>query len=330
MIYIMNRSTDPFFNMALEEYLLTAEKYQRDIFLLWQNDRTIVVGRHQNTLEEINSEYVKENSIRVVRRLSGGGAVYHDGGNLNFTFIKRNVNRQDINFNDFAQPVIAALAKFGLPVDFSGRNDLTVGGKKFSGNAQYYTSKGLLHHGTLLFDSDFGVLGKCLNVKEHKYISKGVKSVQSRVVNIKQYLSEEYSLEDLKEQLIATVFDRSQQKVTRVELDADDRKAVENLVVNRYHTWDWNYGESPRYNFRQEKILPGGTVAAYLDIVDGRIVHCTIHGDFFTFADIGEVARALVGVRHEEKAIREVLAEMQAEKYFYQIGLDDLTACFVE
>jgi len=329
MICIMNRSTDPFFNMALEEYLFTADKYQQDIFLLWQNDRTVVVGRHQNTLEEINSDYVKENSIRVVRRLSGGGAVYHDSGNLNFTFIKRNVNRQNVNFNDFTQPIIAALTKFGLQADFSGRNDLTIGGKKFSGNAQYFTSKGLLHHGTLLFDSDFSVLVKCLHVKEHKYVSKGVKSVQSRVVNIKQCMARECTLEELKTQLIATVFAQSQGDAVQMELDADDHKAVQDLMANRYSTWEWNYGESPRYNFRQEKFLPGGTVTTYLEIDDGKIAHCAIHGDFFAFADICEVSRSLVGVRHEETAICKKLAEMQAEKYFYQIGLADLAACFV-
>jgi len=330
LIYIINRSTNPFFNMALEEYLFTSDKFQQDIFLLWQNEKTIVVGRHQNTLEEINNEYVKTNSIEVVRRLSGGGAVYHDSGNLNFTFIKRNVNRQEINFNYFVQPVIAALAKLGLQADFSGRNDITIDGKKFSGNAQYFTSKGLLHHGTLLFDSDFGVLGKCLNVKEHKYISKGVKSVQSRVVNIKQCMSAEYTLEEFKNKLVETVFAYLEQKPMQIELDEEDHEAIRELVVTRYATWEWNYGESPQYNFRQEKILPGGTVTVFLEIGNGIVERCTLHGDFFTFADINEVTRALIGVRHEETAIREVLAALQAEKYFYQMELDDLVTCFFE
>ncbi len=315
--------------MAVEEYLFTAEKFQQDIFLLWQNDNTIVVGRHQNTLEEINTEYVKKNSIHVVRRLSGGGAVYHDKGNLNFTFIKRNVNRQEINFNYFIQPVIAALAKFGLHADFSGRNDITIDGRKFSGNAQYFTSKGLLHHGTLLFDSDFSVLGKCLNVKEHKYISKGVKSVQSRVVNIKQCLPSDHSLDEFKDKLVETVFDYLQQKPKQVELDAEDVEAIQLLMAKRYDTWEWNYGESPQYNFRQEKVLPGGTVTTFLEITDGVIGRCTIHGDFFTFDDIHEVTKSLIGIRHNESAIREVLTKLQAEKYFYQIEMDDLVSCFI-
>ena len=330
LIYIINRSTNPFFNMALEEYLFTSDKYQQDIFLLWQNEKTIVVGRHQNTLEEINNEYVKKNSIQVVRRLSGGGAVYHDFGNLNFTFIKRNVNRQEINFNYFVQPVIAALAKFGLKADFSGRNDITIEGKKFSGNAQYFTSKGLLHHGTLLFDSDFSVLGKCLNVKEHKYISKGVKSVQSRVVNIKQCMSDEYTLDEFKNKLVETVFACLKQQSMQTDLDKNDLEAIQELVVKRYNTWEWNYGESPKYNFRQEKVLPGGTVTIFLEIINGIIERCSIHGDFFTFADINELTRALIGVRHEEAAIREILADLQAEKYFYNIELKDLGTCFFE
>jgi lipoate-protein ligase A len=328
VIYIVNASKDPFFNMALEEYLFTSAKYQQDIFLLWQNERTIVVGRHQNTLEEINNDYVKENGISVVRRLSGGGAVYHDAGNLNFTFLKRNVTRYDVNFTYFVQPVIDTLAKFGIKADFSGRNDITIEGKKFSGNAQYFTAQGLLHHGTLLFDSDFSVLAKSLQVKEHKYLSKGVKSVQSRVINIKQCLTGNSTLEDFRNTLVETVFSYLEQECAEEELDEEDLAAIQTLVAHRYGTWDWNYGESPKYNFRQERVLPGGTVTTFLEIEKGKIKQCSICGDFFTFADINEFTGALVGTKYEENAIRERLLELQAEKYFYNIALEELLPCF--
>ncbi|HCX64921.1 MAG TPA: lipoate--protein ligase, partial [Eubacteriaceae bacterium] len=201
MKYIKTNWNIPYYNMALEEYLMQ-EMPKDDYVFFYIHSPSIIIGKHQNTIEEINQEYVNENNIFISRRLSGGGAVYHDEGNLNFSFVMKAENKDINNFKKFTQPIILALKELGIESELSGRNDLTIDGKKFSGNAQYARKGRLLHHGTLLFDSTMSNLSKSLNVKELKIKSKGVKSVKSRVTNIKPYLKEDYSIFDFKNYLI--------------------------------------------------------------------------------------------------------------------------------
>ena len=185
MLYINNTSNDPYFNMALDEYVVKHLDPSNDYFYFYINRPTVVIGRNQNTIEEVNLDYVKEHDIIVVRRMSGGGAVYHDMGNINFSFVV-DYRKEDFNSMErFAKAIVKALSKFGIMAEFTGRNDITIDRKKFSGNAQYVTRNRILHHGTLLFDSDLSVLSKALNVKPEKIKSKGIKSVKSRVTNIK-------------------------------------------------------------------------------------------------------------------------------------------------
>ena len=180
MLYINNNSNDAYYNMALDEYVANHLNPDNDYFYFYQNTPTVVIGRNQNTIEEVNLDYVKKHGITVVRRMSGGGAVYHDLGNINFSFVV-NYSQEDFNSMErFARAIIKALEKLGLKAEFTGRNDITLDGKKFSGNAQYVTKKRILHHGTLLFDSDLTVLTKALNVKAEKISSKGIKSVKSQ------------------------------------------------------------------------------------------------------------------------------------------------------
>jgi lipoyltransferase and lipoate-protein ligase len=203
MIYIRNDDHRPQFNLALEQYVFDNLTQFDEIFLLWINEPTIVVGKNQNTIEEINLDYVKEKNIHVVRRLSGGGAVYHDLGNLNYTIISEKGNRStSFNFAAFTQPVIEVLKKLGVKAEFTGRNDLTIDGKKFCGNAQYMKKNRILHHGAMLFNTDLNVLGKALKVSKDKIESKGVKSVRSRVTNIKDYVKDDITIEDFKQLLL--------------------------------------------------------------------------------------------------------------------------------
>lgn len=187
MIYVKSNSTKPQFNLALEEYVFEHLDEYGEIFMLWQNEPSIIVGKHQNTIEEINTKYVKENNINVVRRLSGGGAVYHDLGNLNYTIISKDEGSKGFDFKTFSQPVIDVLADLGIRAEFTGRNDIVIGDQKFCGNAQYMKKGKVLHHGAILFDTELDVLGKSLKVSKDKIASKGVKSVRSRVTNIKDH-----------------------------------------------------------------------------------------------------------------------------------------------
>ncbi|MCY0881875.1 MAG: lipoate--protein ligase, partial [Firmicutes bacterium] len=196
MIQILNDQLDPRYNLALEEFLTREMDPHEDYLLLWQNRPMAVVGRYQNTAEEINQLYVKEHHIMVVRRLSGGGSIYQDLGNLNFSMIVSIEQNAFNDFRSFTLPIIQALDEFGVKAELSSRNDLTVDGRKFSGNAQYRTGTRLLHHGTLLFDSDLDVVGQALNVRQDKIASKGIKSVRSRVTNLKPYLPPGTTLQD--------------------------------------------------------------------------------------------------------------------------------------
>lgn len=198
MISIRNESKDPHFNLALEEYVFYNFDPNEEYVILWQNEPSVIIGRNQNTIEEINAKFIKEHNINVVRRMSGGGAVYHDLGNLNYTFIINSDKDVISNFKKFTEPIVSALAKLGVKAEFSGRNDITIDGKKFSGNAQHYANNRLLHHGTILFNSDLAVVQEALNVKIDKLKSKGVKSVRSRVTNVYPYLKEKLLLKSLK------------------------------------------------------------------------------------------------------------------------------------
>jgi len=187
MLCIENNHTDPYFNLAVEEYLL--RNFGEDCFMLWRNKASIIVGKHQNALAEINYDYVKENNIDVIRRLSGGGTVFHDLGNLNFTFIQ-NVNKNEniVDFKRYIEPIVKVLQQQGVNAKHEGRNDIMIGGRKVSGNAEHVFKKRVLHHGTLLFSSEISNLSKALKVNPLLYQDKGVKSVKSRVANINQFL----------------------------------------------------------------------------------------------------------------------------------------------
>ena len=239
MYVIENRDHRPQHNLALEEYLCRmAAREGCEFFMLWQNEPSIIVGRFQNTLEEINADFVRERGIHVVRRNSGGGAVYHDLGNINYSFVMAD-REGEFNFAFFTEPIIRALRSLGANAELSGRNDIAIDGKKVSGGAQYRRGGILLHHGTLLFDSDLDVLSQALKVSQEKFRSKGVKSVRARVGNIRPFLPQADSVTDF----IALLEGRIEGLTPR-ELTPDDRTEVETLMKEKYATWDWNYGKS--------------------------------------------------------------------------------------
>lgn len=312
MRYIDNTiSNDPAFNLAAEAYVFNTMGLTEECFMLWQNHNAIIIGRNQNTLEEINRDYTKEKDIKVVRRLSGGGAVYHDMGNLNFTFIRNNEDASDFSF--FAQPIIRALDHFGVRAEFTGRNDITVDGKKFSGNSQYRKKGRVLHHGTLLFDSNLEVLGQALKAKPEKMITKGVTSVKSRVTNLAPYLKGCSGVNDFKTSLVEAMdFDEVLEPYVFTEKDI---LAIEKLRDEQYDTWNWNYGESPAYNIRKDKRFPFGQVTLLVSIKDNKIAAIYVQGDFFSDRDIGELLQSLKDCPFDEKALAERLTLTNVASY---------------
>lgn len=313
MLYVDNKSLNPHYNLALEEYLLKYVDNQGDFFLFWQNSPAVIVGKFQNTIEEINAEYVKNNNINVVRRITGGGAVYHDLGNLNFTFITKNIDK-NIDFSKFTEPVAAALQQLGVPAVVSGRNDITIEEKKFSGNSQCHYKGRILHHGTLLFNSQLDNVAAALNVKKEKIQSKGVKSVKSRVTNVSDYLEKKITISEFKDVLLKYIF--AGKEIREYQLTADDIAKVNELMVSKYMTWDWNYGSSPDFNVKKAKRFPWGSVEFYCEVEKGIIKKCRIYGDFFSSADIGDLEKKLLGIRYEEEALASVITLEDLEIYF--------------
>ena len=316
--YLDLTTTDPAFNLAVEEYVFHCLPKDRMYVMLWQNDNAIIIGKHQNTHAEINETYVAQKGIRVVRRLSGGGAVYHDMGNLNFTIIADSQG-DSLDFGRFCDIVIRALEKAGVHAQRNGRNDMTIEGKKFSGNAQYVKQGRIMHHGTLLFDSDAQVLSQALQVDPEKIKAKGVKSVRSRVTNIRPYLPVDMELPQFRKLLLDSILE--QFPGTAYTLTPEDFAVIEQLRQQRYDTWDWNYGHSPECTVCKRRRVEGcGTIEAYLTIKQGLVDSICFRGDFFGTEDPAALSQKLKGCRPDREAYAAALQGVDVSRYF--MGLD--------
>ena len=320
MLLINNTCTNAYFNLAMEEYFL--KNCNEDIFLLWRNENAIIVGKNQNTLSEINYDYVKNNNIKVVRRQSGGGAVFHDLGNINFTFISCNDNSFS-DFKRFTMPIIDALKELGIEAEFSGRNDLLINNQKFSGNAQYNYKNKVMHHGTLLFSSEINDLSNALKVKPLKFEGKGVKSVKSRVTNISSHLKKEMSVLEFKDYLMNFINKRDENS-RFYELSDEDMKNINKLVEEKYSTWEWNFGNSPKYSLNNELKYPGGNVEFNLDVKDGIIKNIKFFGDFFGKEDVSFIEDKLKNIKHSEDSIKAALKDINIDNYFLNCNINIL------
>lgn len=322
MLLINNTNTNAYFNLAMEEYFL--KNTNEDIFLLWQNENSIIVGKNQNTLSEINYDYVKENNIKVVRRLSGGGAVFHDLGNINFTFISCNDNSFS-DFKKFTMPIVEALKELNVHAEFSGRNDLLIDGQKFSGNAQYNYKNKVMHHGTLLFSSEINDLSNALKVKPSKFQGKSVKSVKSRVTNISSHLDKKMTVLEFKDYLMDFINKRDKNSHF-YELNDKDVESINKLVEEKYSTWEWNFGHSPKYSLYNEVKYPGGNLEFSLDVHDGLIKDIKFFGDFFGKEDISFIENKLRNVKHNEYSIKSALEDVDINNYFLNCNIDILVS----
>ncbi len=321
MLCILNNSTEPYFNLAAEEYFFN--NFSENIFMLWRNSPAIIVGKHQNTLAEINYDYVKENNIKVVRRMTGGGAVFHDLGNINFTFIETGESEKLVDFRKYVQPILDLLLKLGVNAKFEGRNDLTIDGKKFSGNAEHVYKNRILHHGTILFSAKMSDLSQALNVKDVKYTDKAVKSVRSRVTNVSEHLQTPLTVLEF----INLVFNHileMYEDAKIYEITEEDIKKINELVEKKYSTWEWNFGYSPEYNFSKSVRTEGGTLEVSMFVENGVIQRLRFYGDFFTHKDITEIEEAFVSIPHKEEEIKQVLSRYNLDDYFFNINQNDI------
>ena len=321
MYYLESTKTDPSWNLALEQYVFDVLGPRDDCFMLWQNDNTIVVGKHQNTAEEINADFVRTHGVRVVRRLSGGGAVYHDLGNLNFTFV--------MDLHLFCRPVARALQKLGVDAQVNGRNDITIDGQKFSGNAQYRKQGRIMHHGTLMFDSDLSVVAQALQVSQDKIESKGIPSVRSRVTTIRPYLRQDVSLEQFKALLLEAMFEGT--PMEPYSLTTQDLAAVQALRDSRYATWEWNYGASPKWSVRKRRRVEGvGVIEVFLVVEQGRIAAADFRGDYFSAEDSGPLSARLMGLPLEPSALTDALRDVPVDRYFTGLTAEALVCILTQ
>jgi lipoate-protein ligase A len=324
MLFVDNENvTDPRVNLAIEEYLLRNIHPEEDILLFYINEPSIIIGRNQNTVEEINVNYIDEHQIHVVRRLSGGGAVYHDHGNLNFSFIAPNTGSNFNNFQKFTAPVIEAVNEMGVAAELSGRNDILVDGRKISGNAQYIAGARMVSHGTLLFDTDLSHVGEALRVKASKIESKGIKSIRSRVANITEFLKEPMTIEIFKQKLLAHIFSTSE-SIPQYHLTESDWTAINQLSKSRYQNWDWNYGRSPDFNIQKVHRFPGGEIDVRLTVEKGMITQIKFYGDFFGRIEVGELERKLINVRYQPDELDIAISDLDVSLIFSGLTSEEL------
>lgn len=324
MIYIDNKGiTDPRINLALEEYCIRNLPNGRDYLLFYINAPSIIIGRNQNTLEEIDQDYVEKKGIIVVRRISGGGAVYHDLGNLNFSFMTDFARSKLNNFKQFTAPIVKVLNDMGVPAELKGRNDIVVNDKKISGNAQFSSVKRMFNHGTLLLDSDLSEVSKALTVRMTKIKSKGHKSARARVANIAEFLTQPLSTEEFKQKILESIYADSP-KIESYELSEEEWEGVYKLRDEKYASWDWNYGKSPKFDIKRERKFPSGIIDLRIKVKKGgEIENLKIYGDFFGKDPVEDIENALVGVRYVKEDIAKALAPFDLYTYFGELDKED-------
>lgn len=337
MYYVVMSKTDIRDNLATEQYLMNQKNFDEPLLLFYIEKPCIIVGRNQNTFEEIDQDYVDEHGIVVTRRLSGGGGIYQDLGNLCFSFVVDANSKAFGDFKTFVQPIVTALHKMGATgAEVSGRNDIVIDGKKFSGNAMYTRNGKTFSHGTLSYDVDLDVLTKALRVQPDKIKSKGIKSIRSRVTNIRPYLSPKYqklTTAEFRDRLIMEIFDvdnLSKIEAHHYQITPEDQKQIDQIAQKIYYNWDWVYGKNPEFTVKKRKHFDYGTIDARILIDQGRIKNITFFGDFFGTKDAGELAQELQGLIYDRAHLTEMLEKIDTNQYFNGIDKKDLIDLLVD
>ncbi|MAE07402.1 MAG: lipoate--protein ligase [Bacteroidetes bacterium] len=308
MKLIHRNITDPYFNIAAEEYFL--KNYTDDIIMFWQSSPSVIVGKHQNTIAEVNMNFVNKNNIPVIRRITGGGTVYHDEGNINYSIITSSENKEKlVDFRKFTEPIIGFLHTLGLIAVFEGKNNLTINSKKFSGNSAHVFKNRVLHHGTILFNTDIDNLKASIREGDFNISDKSVKSIRANVANIADQLTTPLQIEEFIDKLTKYFIDYFKIEST-IQLTDRDITSINELVENKYKSWDWNYGYSPSYNYKHEL----NSIKLNMRINKGIIENIDIGGNI-SFKE--EICDSLLNVKYEKEAVEKVFT-------LYQISVDDL------
>jgi lipoate-protein ligase A len=321
MYCIKSKYTDPYFNLASEEFLL--KRFSEDVFLLYRNEPSIVVGKHQNTLAEINLQFVKDNGIIVARRISGGGTVFHDLGNLNFSFITGGSEGDLVNYRKYTQPIIDAMKDMGLEVKLGLRHELLLGNKKISGTASHVFKNRVLHHGTLLFSSQMDDLFSALKVDPEPFNDRAVKSIRSEVTNIRDHLVHKLDVVDFQNQIHDYIL-RDMDEARTYQYKDHDLSEIRKLRDSKFSTWEWNFGYSPKYQFNKILNFKAGEISLHMNVNKGIIQEVNIDGDFFGAKDIHGLEEALVGAIHDPETIRMRLSGIRVEDYIEGLENEDL------
>lgn len=330
MIYIVNKSNKPDFNIALEEYCFKYLTKFDKVFILWINEPSIIVGKNQNTLAEINENYTKENGIHVVRRISGGGAVYHDLNNLNYTIISNESrDNKSFDFKAFSEPVIQTLKDLGVEAEFTGRNDITIDSKKICGNAQAYLDGRVMHHGCILFDVDLTVLSKALETSTEVVDAKGVKSVRSRVVNILPYLKEKITVNEFAENILNHMKSKYPEMI-EYNFSDDELQIIDINRQEKFGNWNWNFGSNPVAEIVRERRYPAGKTQLFINTKKGVIDDITFYGTFFGVnSDLTMVQNLLKGVKYSHEDVKKALSSIDITPYFAGFSIEELTDAIV-
>ncbi len=321
MLLIQQSSTNPYFNIASEEYLL--KNFMDDIFILYRNEPSIIVGKHQNTLAEINLEYVKRNKLNVIRRLSGGGTVYHDLGNLNYTFISNGSEGNLVDFKKFTQPIINVLQRLGIDAKLGGKNDIRVGDKKISGNAEHIYKNRVLHHGTLLFSSNLDELNESIKINPNTYSDKAVKSIRSEVANITEFLKEPITITEFAD-LIANHIKQAFPSGKNYQLNINDIKKINELVDTKYSMWEWNFGYSPTYTLNKKVIVGNEVIEVKISVENGLICSIKLDGDILDKKKLLEIENLLTNCPHDIDAIKEKISTIELENINPNLTFDGI------
>ena len=321
MRYLKNPSTNPYYNMAFDEYCLESLPIDEPVFFLWQNRPAVIVGYNQEVNTEVNLDYLKEKGIDLVRRVTGGGAVYHDLENLNYTIVGRSEDLER-DYPEYAALMMKALQALGVPATLSGRNDILVDGKKVSGFAKRVCKNRLMVHGTLMYNVDVDVLTHVLNPSTTKLQSKGIASVRSRVTNLCNYLPELSDIQAFKnrlEEILSNNYSDAEYKLSETDL-----AHIQRLTDEKFATWEWNYGRSPKATLVHSARLACGTVEIHLTLAENRIASCRFGGDFLGNLPASDVEKALTGIPYEINEIRKCLSKLEISRYFDRVSADNL------
>ena len=326
MIYIETGSTDVYYNFGLEYYFTVEKRLPDTVFLFWRTTPTLMVGKYQNVLEEINKPYADAHGIHLVRRMSGGGTIYTDLGGWQFSFIQHR-EAGEIQFQQYIAPVIGALREMGVEAAFNGRNDLTIDGKKFSGNAQYRLADCIVHHGSLLFDTDVAQMVASTTVDDYKIVSKSIKSVRDRVTNISEHLPAPMDAEDFKARMVRHIMAGSE---AVYQVTPEDDARIRQLAQEKFAAWERVYGADPKFNIERTGRFAGGKMQFKIDVRKGVIQAASVYGDFFSTLDAEAICGALIGCRYDRSSVLDALRRHGVEGKIYRISAEEMAALIAD